>query len=560
MKKTAVAFSLLLTAACTQKPASLEPAFAAIRADNLLNSIKTLSSDEFEGRKPGSVGEDKTVAFLEESFKTIGLKPGNPDGTFVQKVPLAGTASKQHGEFTVNGKKLPAEVGKDFVAVSTRFVEQTDVKDSDIVFVGYGVVAPEYGWDDYKDVDVKGKTIVMLVNDPQIPDPADPTKLDANMFKGKAMTYYGRWTYKYEIASEKGAAAAIIVHETALAGYGFEVVVSGKTGEMFNIQRPNNNLARVPVEGWMTYDKTAELFKSAGLDLASMKKDALKKEFRPVSLKGARASFHITNTLRKIESRNMVAKLEGSDSKLKDEYVVYTAHWDHFGRNTELQGDQIMHGAVDNASGTAGLLEIARGFSRLAPAPKRSILFLAVTGEEQGLLGAEYYAANPLYPLSKTVANINMDGLNVWGKTKDMIIVGLGNSDLDDIVTDVLKARQRTPVGDAEPEKGFYYRSDHFQFAKVGVPALDPEAGIEYIGQPAGWGRQKRDEYTEKLYHKPTDKVDPAWNLSGAVDDLQVLLETGYRVAQADKLPEWKPGNEFKGRRDQMMSSAGAVK
>lgn len=555
MKKIALFACLLLTLSCSQTPPGdpLKPGFDAMNPDSLLTSIKTLASDEFEGRKPGSAGEEKTVDFLEQNFRALALKPGNPDGTFVQKVPLAGTNSKQQGSFTVNGKPLPAAENKDFVAVSTRFVEDTTVKDSDIVFVGYGVVAPEYGWDDYKDVDVKGKTIVMLVNDPQLPDPADPTKLDANMFRGRAMTYYGRWTYKYEIASEKGAAAVLIVHETALAGYGFEVVVSGKAGEMFNIQRPNNNLARVPVEGWMTFDKTAQLFKAAGLDLAAAKKDALRKEFRPVPLQGAKANFHITNALRKIDSRNVVAKLEGSDPALKDEYIVYTAHWDHFGRNTELQGDQIMHGALDNASGTAGLLEIARAYSKMSPAPKRSVLFLSVTGEEQGLLGAEYYASNPLYPLKKTVANINMDVLNAWGKTKDLVIVGLGNSTLDDTVTEVLKSRQRVPVGDAEPEKGFYYRSDHFQFAKVGVPALDPEAGIEFIGKPEAYGRQKRDEYTEKIYHKPADKPDPAWDLSGAVEDLRVLFETGYRVAQEVKIPEWKPGNEFKARRDAMM-------
>ena len=555
MKKIALFACLLLTLSCSQTPPGdpLKLGFDAMNPDSLLTSIKTLASDEFEGRKPGSAGEEKTVDFLEQNFRALALKPGNPDGTFVQKVPLAGTNSIQQGSFTVNGKPLAAAENKDFVAVSTRFVEDTTVKDSDIVFVGYGVVAPEYGWDDYKDVDVKGKTIVMLVNDPQLPDPADPTKLDANMFRGRAMTYYGRWTYKYEIASEKGAAAVLIVHETALAGYGFEVVVSGKAGEMFNIQRPNNNLARVPVEGWMTFDKTAQLFKAAGLDLAAAKKDALRKEFRPVPLQGAKANFHITNALRKIDSRNVVAKLEGSDPALKDEYIVYTAHWDHFGRNTELQGDQIMHGALDNASGTAGLLEIARAYSKMSPAPKRSVLFLSVTGEEQGLLGAEYYASNPLYPLKKTVANINMDVLNAWGKTKDLVIVGLGNSTLDDTVTEVLKSRQRVPVGDAEPEKGFYYRSDHFQFAKVGVPALDPEAGIEFIGKPEAYGRQKRDEYTEKIYHKPADKPDPAWDLSGAVEDLRVLFETGYRVAQEVKIPEWKPGNEFKARRDAMM-------
>jgi Zn-dependent M28 family amino/carboxypeptidase len=528
-------------------------ASTGISAESLLGEIRTLASDDFEGRKPGTPGEEKTVAYLQKQFQEMGLKPGNPDGTFVQKIPLAGTNSKTEAAFTVKGKKFPAELNKDMVAVSTRFVAHTTVKDSDIVFVGYGVVAPEYGWDDYKGVDVKGKTLIMLVNDPQIPDPADASKLDPKMFRGNAMTYYGRWTYKYEIGSEKGAAAVLIVHETALAGYGFEVVVSGKSGEMFGIQKPDNNMSRVPVEGWMTYDKTAELFKAAGLDLAALKKEALKKEFRPVTLAGAKASFKVENTLRKADSQNVIAKLEGSDPALKGEYVIYTAHWDHFGKDPSLKGDQIMNGAHDNASGTAGLLEIARAFSKMAIKPKRSVLFLSVTAEEQGLLGAKYYAENPLYPLKKTLANINMDGLNSWGRTKDLVVVGLGNSTLDDVTTEILKAHGRTVVGDAEPEKGFYYRSDHFEFAKQGVPALDSEAGIEYIDKPAGYGKEKREYYTANDYHKPSDEVKPNWDLSGAVEDLGVLLELGVRVANGEKFPEWKAGNEFKGRREAML-------
>jgi len=548
MKRTSLVVLATLLTACSEKPP-----VSSISADSLLSEIKVLSSDEFEGRKPGTVGEEKTVAYLQKQFKDLGLKPGNPDGTYVQKVPLAGTNSKTEAQFTVKGKVVPAELNKDVVAVSTRFVPLTEVKNSDIVFVGYGVVAPEYGWDDYKGVDVKGKTIVMLVNDPQIPDPADPTKLDDKMFHGSAMTYYGRWTYKYEIASEKGAAAAIIVHETALAGYGFEVVVSGKAGEMFGIQKPDNNMSRVPVEGWMTYDKTADLFRAAGLDLAALKKEALKKEFKPVPLPGATASFRVENTLRKADSQNVIAKLEGSDPALKDEYVIYTAHWDHFGKDPSLKGDQIMNGARDNASGTAGLLELARAFTKVQPAPKRSILFLAVTAEEQGLLGAKYYAENPLYPLKKTLANINMDSLNVWGKTKDMVIVGLGNSTLDDLTTAILASHGRTVVGDAEPQKGHYYRSDHFEFAKQGVPALDPEMGTDFIGKPATFSKETRDAYDANDYHKPSDEVKPTWNLSGAVDDLGVLFELGLKIANGDKFPEWKQGTEFKAKRDAML-------
>ena len=558
MRKFAFAVSAVLTLAllsCTvlNPEGRMQNALNAISADTLLTEIKTLSSDDFEGRKPGSEGEKKTVAYMEDQFRKLGLKPGNPNGTFLQTVPLAGIVSKPGAEFKVGTKTIPAEFRKDYIAVSQHYEPDVSVKDTDVVFVGYGVSAPEYDWDDYKDVDVKGKTILMLVNDPQIPDPNDPAKLDDKMFKGRAMTYYGRWTYKYEIAAEKGAAAVMIIHETPMAGYPFSVVVDSWGGENFTIQRPDNNAQRVPVQGWFTYDKAAELCKAAGLDLAELKQDALKKDFKPVTLTGAKASFRIENTLRKIESHNVLAKLEGNDPVHVNEFVIYTAHWDHLGRDTSLPGDQIFNGAVDNASGSAGLIEIARAYSKLYPRPKRSVLFLSVTAEEQGLLGAEYYAENPLYPLNRTLADINMDGLNVWGPTKDLVLIGLGNSNLDDIATDVLKEHGRTVTGDAEPEKGFFYRSDHFEFAKQGVPALDPDEGTDYIGKPAGYGKEKRDYYTEHDYHKPSDEVKPGWDLSGAVEDLRVFFEIGNRIADGEYYPLWSPGTEFKAKRDAMM-------
>jgi Zn-dependent M28 family amino/carboxypeptidase len=553
MKKISLA-SLLFLASCAQNPqANLQPALDAIKPDSLLAEIKTLSSDDFEGRKPGSPGEVKTIAYMQQQFQQMGLKPGNPDGTYLQNVPLAGITSKTHPEIAIKGKKLSLVDKKDYIALSSRYVPQVDVKNSDIVFVGYGVVAPEYGWDDYKNVDVKGKTILMLINDPAIPDPADPSKLDDKMFKGAAMTYYGRWTYKYEIASEKGAAAAIIIHETGPAGYPFEVVSGSWGGENFGIQRPDNNAGRVAVEGWMTFDKAAELCRMAGLDLAALKKAAITKDFKPVPLPGATASFKIENTLRKIDSHNVIAKLEGSDAALKDQYVIYTAHWDHLGRDPELKGDQIYNGAADNASGSAGLLEIARAYTKLSPAPRRSILFLSVTAEEQGLLGTQYYATNPLYPLKNTLADINMDVLNLWGKTGDMTIIGLGNSTLDDTATEILKAHGRTVAGDPDPGKGSFYRSDHFEFAKQGVPALDPDPGTTYIGKPADYGKQKRDYYTEHDYHKPSDEVKPDWDLAGAVEDLQVFFEIGVNVSNTTEIPQWKPGTEFKAKRDVMM-------
>jgi Zn-dependent M28 family amino/carboxypeptidase len=543
--------ALVLTS-CAPKEADLKPALDAITAEGTLGHVKVLASDEFEGRAPASKGEELTIKYLTEQFQKLGLKPGNPDGTYLQNVPLVGIASHPETDIRAKGKKLSLTPRTDYIAGSERSVPLVEVKDSPVVFVGYGVVAPEYGWDDYKDVDMKGKTMLILVNDPPVPDPADAAKLDEKMFKGSAMTYYGRWTYKYEIASTKGAAAVLIVHETGPAGYPFEVVSGSFGRENFSVQRQDKNAGRVPVEGWITYAKAAELCKLAGMDLAELKKAAIRKDFKPVAL-DAKANFTVKNDLRNVASHNAIAKLEGSDEKLKDEYVIYTAHWDHLGKDPTLPGDQIYNGALDNATGTAGLLEIAAAYTKLQPAPKRSILFLSVTAEEQGLLGSQYYAENPLYPLKKTLADINMDGTNQWGKTKDVVIIGLGNSTLDDITADVAKSQGRVIVGDAEPEKGFYYRSDHFEFAKQGVPALDADAGIDYIGKPAGWGQKKRNEYNEKDYHKPSDEVKPDWDLSGAVEDLQLFFQVGYRVAQGDKYPEWKAGTEFKAKRDAML-------
>ena len=553
MKKTVLVFLVVLSSCSKNQESNPQSALDAINAASLLGEIKTLSADDFEGRKPGSAGEQKTIAYMQQQFQQIGLKPGNPDGTYLQSVPLAGINSTPQTDIAVKGKKLALAEKKDYIALSSRYVPEVNVKRSDVVFVGYGVVAPEYGWDDYKDVDVKGKTILMLINDPAIPDPNDPSKLDEKMFQGPAMTYYGRWTYKYEIASQKGAAAAIIIHETGPAGYPFEVVLGSWGGENFGIQRPDNNMGRVPVEGWITYGKATELCQMAGLDLTALKKTAIQKEFRPVVLPGAAASFKIENTLRKIDSHNVVAKLEGSDPALKDQYVIYTAHWDHLGRDPQLKGDQIYNGARDNASGSAGLLEIARAYTKLSPAPKRSILFLSVTAEEQGLLGSEYYAENPLYPLKNTLADINMDELNVYGPTKDMMLIGLGHSTLEDTATEVLGTHGRTVAADSEPGKGKYYRSDHFEFAKQGVPALDPDPGVEFTGPAAAHGKQQLDRFDEVDYHKPSDEVKPDWDLSGAVDDLRVFFEIGNKVAQDPKYPEWKPGTEFKAKRDEMM-------
>ena len=379
---TAGSLFLVLQASAAPTP-SVKSAADGIRADDLMRHIKTLSSDEFEGRGPGTRGEDLTVRYLVDQFQKLGLKPGNPDGSFIQKVPLIGLTSESTVSIRAGGKKLVLALPGDCIATSLRFDPETKVSDSDVVFVGYGIVAPEYGWDDYKGVDVRGKTIVMLVNDPPVSDPDDPSKPDEKMFKGRAMTYYGRWTYKYEIAAEKGAAAALIVHETGPAGYPYFVLIASHARENFDLQSPDRNAGRVPVQGWLTLGKAKEFFAQAGHDFEALKRAALKKDFKPVPL-NATASFGIKNKLREVASQNVVAKLEGSDLKLRDEYVIYTAHWDHIGRNEKLEGDQIFNGALDNASGTAGLLELADAFTRLKPAPKRSVLFLAVTAEEKG--------------------------------------------------------------------------------------------------------------------------------------------------------------------------------
>jgi Zn-dependent M28 family amino/carboxypeptidase len=537
---------------------SLITALDSIKPGQILDHIKVLSSDDFEGRGPGTPGEDKTVAYLTGQFQKMGLKPGNPDGTFVQNVPLVGFQAKQvTGAFEAGGRTIGLTFPNDFVAVSRRLAEEVKVEKSDVVFVGYGVVAPEYGWDDYKGLDVRGKTLIMLVNDPAVPDPKDPTKLDPALFKGRAMTYYGRWTYKYEIASEKGAAAAILVHETGPAGYPFEVVKGSWSRENFDIAQPQTSQtpSRVAVEGWITLDKAKELFQAAGRDFDKLKQAATRRDFKPEVL-GGTARFGVTNALREVKSRNVVAKLEGTDPTLKNETVIYTAHWDHLGRDPALQGDQIYNGAADNASGVAAVLEMAHAFSQVKPPPKRSILFLAVTAEEKGLLGAKYYATNPLYPLERTLADINLDVINLWGLTSDIISIGMGNSTLDDLLVEVAQARGRTVAPDADPEKGYYFRSDHFEFAKQGVPALDPKGGRQYVGKSADFGQRKQDEYTAQDYHKVSDQVKPDWDLAGAVEDLKLLVELGYRVTQADRYPEWKPHSEFRAKREAMLKGA----
>jgi Zn-dependent M28 family amino/carboxypeptidase len=525
-------------------------AFSEIDGKAVLAHTELLSSSVFEGRAPGSKGEDFTVAYIADQFRKAGLKPGNPNNTFIQNVPLVGITPDPSVSlsFAKAGKELKLKFKDDFIVRTRHQTESVELKDSEIVFVGYGVQAPEFSWDDYKGANLKGKTLVMLIGDPPVPDPADASKLDPNVFGGQAMTYYGRWTYKYEIGAKMGAAGILLVHETEPAGYPF-TVLQGNVGEQFDLVSEDKNMTRASIEGWINLDQAKKLFALAGKDFDALKKQAVNRSFSPVPF-GVTASIALANQIRTIKSRNVAGLLEGSDRSLRRQYVVYSAHWDHLGIDPGLKGDKVYHGAQDNATGIGGLIELAHAFRKMSPAPKRSILFLALTAEEQGLLGSEFYAQTPLYPLEKTLAVINMDGLNVHGKTKDVTIIGLGKSELDDIAASVAKEQGRVVRPDPMPEKGYYYRSDHFPFAKMGVPALDAEGGIDYIGKPADYGKKVQEDFIANVYHTPADVVKPDWDMSGAVQDLQFYGLVGWQAAQADKFPEWKAGSEFKAIRD----------
>lgn len=549
-----LAFATLLTASAQQDPARFEQAAARIR-----EHIRVLSSDEFEGRAPGSAGEEKSVAYLQAEFQKLGLEPGNPDGTFVQSVPMVGILSHPTVSFRFGATRLVPTAVNDFV-VSSRVPEPlVRVKDSPVVFIGYGVVAPEYGWDDFKGVDVRGKTVVVLINDPPVRDPKDPSRLDETMFKGKAMTYYGRWTYKFEEAAAKGAAACLIVHETGPAGYPFAVVTGSWGRESFGLVDPAGGNA-LKVQGWLTLDFARRLFAAAGKDFDALKAAAVRPDFRPVEFPST-ADFSIGNSIRPLASRNVIAKLEGSDPARKGEYVVVSAHWDHLGKNPRLKGDPVFHGAADDASGCAAMLEIAREFVQLPPSerPPRSILFIGFTAEEQGLVGAEYYCKHPLYPLERTLADINLDGtggMQPAGPARNIEVVGFGSSTLDDDAAAIVAREGRHLTPESNPEKGFYYRADSFEFAKAGVPSFYEAPGLEIIGKPEGYGAMRRAEYIADDYHKPTDVIKPWWDLRGAAEDSDVLFQLALVTARAERWPAWKPGNEFKERREAMLGRA----
>ena len=524
----------------------LAPALRVIDEAGLREHIQTLASDEFEGRAPSSHGEELTIRYLADAFQQMGLQPGNGDSYF-QDVPLVETVVPNNPALTIRGGGATTELafGTEFVGWTKRVVDRARLANSSLVFVGYGVVAPEYDWNDYEGVNVRGSTVVILVNDPGF------ATQDEALFNGNAMTYYGRWTYKYEEAARQGAAGVIIIHEAEPAGYPWEVVESSWTGPQFDLVAEDNNMSRVVVESWITHDAAHEIFEQAGMDFDELKAQAATREFQAVPM-GLRASTSLTNEVTRSTSRNVLAVLPGTDRA--DEYIVYMAHWDHLGKNATIEGDGIYNGALDNATGVAGLLELAQAFASLEQRPARSILFLAVTAEEKGLLGSAYYAANPVYPRNKTVAAINMDGLNTDGPMNDITVIGYGASELDDYLEEAAAAQGRVIRADPEPEKGFYYRSDHFSFAKQGIPALYTDAGIDHVEHGEQWTLARRDEYTAKRYHKPTDEYDPEWDLSGAVNDLRILFDIGFRLSNETTFPNWRVGNEFRARREADMA------
>lgn len=536
--------------------AAITAAERSITAESMRADISTLASDRFAGRAPGTRGEDSAVTYIADQFKRIGLAPGNPDGTYMQHVPLVGTTSTLMASVAIGGKPMELRPLEDVVAWSHRADTLVRVTRSDLVFVGYGVVAPEYGWDDFKGVDVRGKTVVMLIGDPPIPDPRDSTRLDERMFRGRAMTYYGRWTYKFETAAERGAAAVLLVHQTGPAGYPWTVVQSNAT-EKFEIA---NGPAHAAVQGWIQLETARRLFTAGGHDFAALERSARTREFRPVPL-GGTADLTVRNAVRTVQSRNVVARLDGSDPKLRSEYVVLSAHWDAYGIGRTIGGDSIYNGALDDASGVAWLLAEARAIKSMPTPPRRTLIFLAVTAEEQGLLGSRWYGQHPLYPLERTLADINMDAMNPWGRTRSIVSLGVGQSSLEEVLAREARRDGRAVKADPESEKGYFYRADHFEFARQGVPALSfLFPGTDYIDKPTGFEQHKRADYLARDYHKPSDDVKSDWDLGGIVDDTRLLFRVTLDVANGMGWPTWSAGSEFRARREAALRNRSRAK
>lgn len=529
-----------------------------ISAEDFAAHVKVLSSDEFGGRAPGTAGEQMTADYVVAQFQRLGLKPGNGDSWFQEVAMVETTAdeSTSGASITLNGEQRPLAFGTQMALGTRTGMPEVKVDASEMVFVGYGVNAPEAGWNDYEGLDVTGKTVVILVNDPGF------HAGDESLFAGKKMTYYGRWTYKYEEAARQGAAAALIIHDDAGAGYGWDVVKNSWSGAQYDLPVASDPEPRLPMQGWITGEVATQLFADAGLDLEAMRAAANKPGFKAVDLGDASFSATLNSTIKEGSSRNILAMLPGTTRP--DEAIIYTAHWDHLGDHSATHGgdgvaaaanggageDHVYNGAIDNATGMAGMLEIAEAFTVQEPAPERSIVFLMVTLEESGLLGSKYYAANPVIPLKDTVAVVNLDAMSVVGPTKDFVVIGLGNSELDEVLRPIAEAQGRTLVEEDGVEKGFFFRSDHFSFAKFGVPALYAKGGIDHVELGKDYGREVQARYTSVAYHKPADEFDPEWDLRGVVQDLHALYGVGRELAGNEAWPNYVEGNAFKAARD----------
>ncbi|RVT46171.1 M28 family peptidase [Rheinheimera sediminis] len=535
---SALALGLVFTASAAE-PALVQTEFNP----NFSGYFEKIASDEMQGRAPATEGEKRTVAYLETEFKRLGLTPYK-NGSYRQAVPVVQIDPVAVSAMTLTGDKTAATLAykTDMMAWSTRMLPEIKLENSEMVFAGYGIVAPEYNWNDYKDLDVKGKTVVVLVNDPGF------ATQDAKLFTGNAMTYYGRWTYKYEEAARQGAAMVLIVHETEAASYGWNVV-AGTSPIRFELANANKNMHKAEVEGWLSLDAAERLFAANGSSLKQMKERALKPDFKAIPLH-AKASISIKNNLREIDSNNVIGFIPGS--KKPDEAVIYMAHWDHFGLDFSRSDDKIFNGAQDNAGGVAALLALAEKFKQ-GPAPERSVAFLAVTVEERGLLGSAWYAEHPLFPVNKTVAGINMDIMNVYGPMRDVMVFGYGSSELEPILDKYAKAQNRYIAPEPTPQDGFYYRSDHFNLAKKGVPMLYARGGIDSVAHGKDWGLQQRKNYVTDYYHKVNDEFDPTWDLRGSQQDLFLFYQVGLEVANSQSWPNWLPGKEFKAIRDKSL-------
>ncbi|HEY6985573.1 MAG TPA: M28 family metallopeptidase [Rhodanobacteraceae bacterium] len=510
-----------------------------ITAEDFAARDQKISSDAFEGRKPGTIGERMATAWIKDQFEQVGLKPGN-NGNWFQTVPMVVTTELEPDKITLD---VAANSGAEHFAYRTDMVVNTldaspsvELKDSPIVFAGYGVVAPEQNWNDYAGLDVKGKTVIVLVNDPGWGNH------DETLFKGKALTYYGRWTYKYEEAARQGTAACLIVHETPGAGYPWEVVVNSWSGPQDALPMREDPAPRLNVAGWLTTEAAQRLFAKAGANFDELKKSADVRGFKATAL-DAKLSTSFKNRIDNMSSENVLGMIRGSTRP--DEVVVYSAHWDHLGKDPNLKGDQIYNGAIDNGTGISGLIEIAEAFAHQNPPPQRSILFLAVTLEEAGLLGSRYYVTHPAFPLDKTVADINMDALPILGPTKDIAVISWGQSDLDDYIKDAAAAENRTIVPDETPEKGFFFRSDQLNFAKLGVPVLYARSGLNLVDGGEEAGRTAYADYVANHYHKPADEFDPNWDLRGVVEDVKAFYAVGRKLGDETTFPQWKPDADF---------------